>query len=461
MFSSDIYTARRNKLRNAVKGGILLFPGNNESAYNYRANTYAFRQDSTFLYLFGLDEPDLIGLIDLDANKDFIFGNDLEIEDIIWSGPQDKLSEKALRVGVQNSAPLAKLSSMLSEAQQKGRKIHFIPPYRAETSILLESLLGIHHASVQKNSSAELIKALVELRSAKEDVEIKEIEKMVDVAYEMHTSVMKQAKAGVFEKKLTGIIEGIASSYGYGISFPVILSIHGETLHNHHHSNYLKNGNLLISDAGVESEMHYASDITRTTPVGGSFSNQQKEIYEIVLKANQQVILASKPGVSYLDMHMMAAKIIASGLKELGLMKGNTDEAVKNGAHALFFPHGLGHMLGLDVHDMENYGEDFVGYDETFKRSSQFGTAYLRLAKKLKPGYVFTDEPGIYFIPELISMWKQEKKFEDFIEYSKVEKYIGFGGIRLEDNLLITSDSCRLLGKPIPKTVLEVENIMK
>ena len=461
MFSSEIYTNRRNKLRSSIKSGILLFPGNNEAAYNYRANTYAFRQDSTFLYLFGLDEPDLIGLIDIDINKDFIFGNDLDIEDVIWSGPQPKLTDKAQKVGIQNTASLSHLSFVLSEAIQKGRKIHFIPPYRAETSILLESLLGIHHASLKKYISVELIKALVDLRSVKEEGEIQDIEKMVDVAYDMHTSVMKKAKEGVYEKELTGLIEGIAASHGYGISFPVILSIHGETLHNHHHGNYLKKGDLLISDAGVESELHYASDITRTTPVGGSFSSQQKEIYEIVLKANEQVIINCKPGKHYLEMHMLAAKIIAGGLKDLGIMKGNTDEAVKNGAHALFFPHGLGHMLGLDVHDMENYGEDFVGYDDTIKRSTQFGTAYLRLARKLQPGFVFTDEPGIYFIPELISIWKQEKKFVDFIDYSKVEKYIGFGGIRIEDNLLITSDGCRLLGKPIPKTISEVENIMK
>jgi Xaa-Pro aminopeptidase len=461
MFSSEIYSSRRNKLRSKIKSGLLLFPGNKESAYNYRANTYAFRQDSTFLYLFGLDEPDLIGMIDLDENKDSIFGNDPDIEDIIWSGPQPKLSDKALKVGVKNSGTINSLFLILSEASQKGRKVHFTPPYRADTAILLESFLGLHHASVQKYVSVELIKALTDLRSIKEECEIVEIEKMEEVAYDMHTSVMKRAKAGVYEKELTGIIEGIASAYGYGISFPVILSGHGETLHNHHHGNYLKNGDLLICDAGAESELHYASDITRTTPVGGRFSNQQKEIYEIVLNANQQVIKTCKPGIPYTDIHIMAASTIASGLKELGLMHGNIDDAVKNGAHALFFPHGLGHMLGLDVHDMENYGEDLVGYDETIKRSTQFGTAYLRLAKKLQPGFVITDEPGIYFIPELISKWKQEKKFEEFIDYTKVEKYIGFGGIRIEDNLLITSDGCRLLGKPIPKTVAEVEDIMK
>lgn len=443
-----------------MKSGLLLFPGNKESACNYMANTYAFRQDSTFLYLFGLDEPDLVGIIDVDENKDFIFGNDLEIEDIIWSGPQPKLSDKALEAGVKNTAPFSNVFAYLSEAIHRGRKIHFIPPYRSDSLILLESFLGIHHASVQKYASLELIKSVADMRSVKEDCEIAEIEKMVDVAFEMHTEVMKRAKPGVYEKELAGIVEGIASSYGYGISFPVILSIHGETLHNHLHGNYLKNGDLLICDSGVESELHYASDITRTTPVGGKFNSRQKEIYEIVLQANQQVMNECKPGVAYFDVHLSAARTIAAGLKEIGLMKGNLDDAVKVGAHSLFFPHGLGHMLGLDVHDMENYGEDHIGYDETIKRVNQFGLAYLRLAKKLQPGYVFTDEPGIYFIPELIQQWKQEKKFGDFIDYAKVEQYIGFGGIRLEDDLLITSDGCRLLGKPIPKTVDEVQEIM-
>jgi len=461
MFSKETYISRRNKLRNKQMSGILLFPGNKESACNYMANTYAFRQDSTFLYLFGLDEPDLIGIIDVDENKDYIFGNDLDIEDIIWSGPQPKLSDKSLEIGVLNTAPLSDLFVFLTEAIRKSRKVHFLSPYRTDNLILLESLLGIHHASIQKYASYQLTKALADMRSVKEECEIVEIEKMVDVAFEMHTEVMKRAKPGIYEKELTGIVEGIASSYGYGISFPVILSIHGETLHNHHHGNYLKNGDLLICDSGVESELHYASDITRTTPVGGKFSSQQKEIYEIVLKTNQQVIKDCKPGIPYLDVHLIAAKNIASGLKEIGLMKGSPDDAVKVGAHALFFPHGLGHMLGLDVHDMENFGEDLIGYDETIKRINQFGTAYLRLGKKLQAGYVFTDEPGIYFIPELIQKWKSEKKYADFIDYTKVEKYIGFGGIRIEDDLLITSEGCRLLGKPIPKTVDEVENTMK
>lgn len=461
MFSKETYISRRNKLRLKLSSGILLFPGNKESAYNYKANTYAFRQDSTFLYLFGLDEPDLVGIIDVDENKDFIFGNDLDIEDIIWSGPQPKLIEKSLKAGVLNTAPISDLLVFLTDAIQKGRKIHFLPQYRPENLILLESLLGIQHNNLKNYASLELTMALTDLRSVKEDCEITEIEKMVDVAYMMHTEVMKRAKPGIYEKELTGIVEGIASSFGYGISFPVILSIHGETLHNHHHGNYLKNGDLLICDSGVESEMHYSSDITRTTPVGGKFNSRQKEIYEIVLKTNQQVINECKPGIPYLDVHLSASKTIAAGLTEIGLMKGNPDDAVNNGAHSLFFPHGLGHMLGLDVHDMENFGEDFIGYDESIKRVNQFGTSYLRLGKKLQPGYVLTDEPGIYFIPELINKWKQEKKFENFINYNKVEEYIGFGGIRLEDNLLITSNGCRLLGKPIPKTVDEVEEIMK
>lgn len=460
MFPSEVYSNRRKKLKEMVKTGIFLFPGNGEMAYNYRANTYAFRQDSSFLYFFGLDQPDLAGIMDADSGKDYLFGNDLEMEDIIWTGPQPLLAEKSRLAGIENTGTLAELEKFIQAAVTQGRKIHFLSPYRAETILFLEKLLGISHTAIPSYVSYELTLAVSKLRSVKEQGEVAEIEKMVDVAYEMHTTVMRHAKPGLREKVLAGMVEGVASSYGYGISFPVILSIHGETLHNHHHHNILKEGDLLITDAGVESEMHYASDITRTIPVGGKFSSRQREIYQIVLNANQAVLKESRPGVPWRDLHLLSANVIASGLKDIGLMKGSIEEAVKLGAHALFFPHGLGHMLGLDVHDMENLGEDIIGYDAEYRRSDQFGTAYLRLGKKLEPGYVVTDEPGIYFIPELIMQWKKEKKFESFIDYARVESYIGFGGIRIEDDLLITQNGCRLLGKPIPKTVEELEKIM-
>ncbi len=460
MFASEVYVSRRKKLKEILKGGILLFPGNGEMAYNYKGNTYAFRQDSSFLYFFGVDQPGLTGVIDVDQGKDYIFGNDLDLDDIIWTGPQPSVARKSLTAGILHTGTLAELEHYISSAIKQSRKVLYLPPYRAETLLLLEGLLGIQHTSVSNNASVELIKAIAALRSVKEPVEIEEIEKMADVAYEMHTAVMKNAKPGLREKFLTGLVEGIASSYGYGISFPVILSIHGETLHNHHHGNILKEGDLLITDAGAESERYYASDITRTIPVSGKFSARQRDIYQIVLNANMEVIRNARPGVPYRDMHFLASRTIASGLKDLGLMKGSVDDAVAEGAHALFMPHGLGHMLGLDVHDMENLGEDYIGYNEEFKRSGQFGTAYLRLAKPLEPGYVLTDEPGIYFIPELINLWKKEKKFESFIDYVKTESYIGFGGVRIEDDLLITSVGCRVLGKPIPKTIDEIESMM-
>lgn len=460
MFATEVYVSRRKKLKEIMKSGILLFPGNGEMAYNYKGNTYAYRQDSSFLYFFGLDQPGLTGVIDVDQGKDYVFGNDLDMDDIIWTGPQPTVASKSLTAGVSNSGSMAELEHFISSAGKQSRNVHYLPPYRAETFLYLEGLLGIPHASVSKGASVELIRAIASLRSVKEEMEIVEIEKMVDVAYEMHTAVMKNARPGLREKFLTGLVEGIASSYGYGISFPVILSIHGETLHNHHHGNILKEGDLLITDAGAESERYYASDITRTIPVSGKFSARQRDIYQIVLNANMEVIRNARPGVPYRDMHLLASRTIASGLKDLGLMKGSADDAVAEGAHALFMPHGLGHMLGLDVHDMENLGEDYIGYNEEFKRSEQFGTAYLRLAKRLEPGYVFTDEPGIYFIPELIHLWKKEKKFEAFIDYAKAESYIGFGGVRIEDDLLITSTGCRVLGKPIPKTIGEIESMM-
>ncbi|MFC2097508.1 aminopeptidase P family protein [Bacteroidota bacterium] len=461
MFKDKVYKERRNKLRSILGSGLVLLPGNTEVAFNYPGNPYHFRQDSTFLYFFGLNHPDLAGVIDVDANEDYIYGNDVDMDDIIWMGPQPLLSERALKAGVSNTAPYEKLKETISEAIIYGKKIHFLPTYRGETTIELERLTGIPHTEIKENISVELIKAVVELRSVKDEYEIAEIEKMVNVAYEMHTTAMKMAKPGVVEQKIVGVIEGISISNGGPASFPVILSINGQTLHNHYHGNTLVEGRMMVTDAGAESSLCYASDITRTVPVGGKFTQKQKEIYEIVLKANVEAIKAIRPGILNREIHLMSAKIIAQGLKNLGLMKGDVDEAVKQGAHALFFPHGLGHMMGLDVHDMENLGENYVGYNDEIKRSDQFGLAFLRLGRKLEPGFVLTVEPGIYFIPSLIDQWKNEGKLTEFINYDKVEEYKNFGGIRIEDDILVTEDGYRLLGKPIPKTVEEIENIMK
>ncbi|MDK2909245.1 MAG: Xaa-Pro aminopeptidase [Bacteroidales bacterium] len=457
MFDASVYTQRRNALRSRMNKGIVLLPGNTEAPMNYPANTYHFRQDSNFLYFFGLSQPDLAGLIDLDNGTDILFGDDFGIEDIIWMGPQPSMAERAALVGITNTQPLGELANYLSAALAAGRQVHFVPPYRAETQLWLSSLLGIRPSFLKKYASRELIQAIVSLREIKEEDEIAEIEKMVDVARLMHTTAMQMAHPGTTEQEIFGRMEGIALSKANGTSFPIILSINGQTLHNHYHGNMLSEGRLLVSDAGCESADGYCSDITRSIPVGGKFSKKQKDIYQIVLSANETAIEESKPGVFYRDIHLMAARMIAAGLRDLGLMKGNIDDAVAAGAHALFFPHGLGHQMGLDVHDMEGLGENFVGYNDEISRSTQFGLAYLRMAKRLQPGHVITVEPGIYFIPALIWQWKEQNLHTDFINYSEVEKYIDFGGIRIEDDILITPDGCRVLGTPIPKSVADVE----
>ena len=457
MFEARVYRARRQALKQKLQSGVALFPGNKEAPINYPANTYYFRQDSSFLYFFGLDSPNLYGLIDIDEDKEIIFGDDLSLEDIIWMGHQPRLIERARKVGIREVKPLKELEPAIKNYLSTGRQIHYLPPYRQETILELASLLGKPPEEVKPGASKELIKATVALRSIKEEIEIKEIESALNITREMYLTAMKMAKPGKTEWELVGAMEGIALSYGCHMAFPTILTINGQILHNHDHSNRLIKGKLLVIDAGVESTEHYASDITRTIPVGWKFSQKQKEIYEIVLKAQEQAIQAIKPGVPYKEVHLQACRIIASGLKDLGLMKGNVDEAVEKGAHALFFPHGLGHMLGLDVHDMEGLGEDYVGYNESVKRSEQFGLGYLRLARTLEPGFVLTVEPGIYFIPPLMAQWKKEKKHAEFINYPRVMDYLDFGGIRIEDDVLVTRDGHKVLGRKIPKTVAEIE----
>ncbi len=458
MFDSIVYQDRRNKLRALLKSGIVIFLGNNESPMSYPANTYNFRQDSNFLYYFGLSLPGLAGFIDIDNGKDVIFGNDVDIDDIIWMGPQPSLKELGQKVSVNETYPFANLSDVITDASKRKRTIHFLPPYRAESKLILEKLLVIPAASLNDKASVELIKAVVAMRSIKDKYEIKHLDEIQNVGYKMHTTFMKMAQEGVYEREIAGFIEGIALSNGGTVSFPVILSKHGETLHNHHHGNKLTKGDLIICDAGFESEMGYATDNTRVAAIGGKFSQQQKEIYQIVLNTNNAAIDAIKPDIEYREIHNLAATIVTEGLKNLGLMKGDTKEAVIAGAHALFFPHGLGHMMGLDVHDMEDLGENFVGYDSKVKRSEQFGTAYLRLARKLQTGFVLTVEPGIYFIPALIDKWQEERINTNFINFDKVNQYRNFGGIRLEDDVIVTETGNRILGnKRIPITIDEVE----
>jgi len=461
MFEKNTYINRRKALKSKGLKGIGLFLGNSDSPMNYRDNTFHFRQDSTFLYFFGLDFQRLAGIIDFETGEDFLFGDDVDISDIIWMGPQIPLKDNADKVGVEYSASYLKLFEFVSDALKKGRKVHFLPPYRGENKILLEKLLGISIQNIQDNVSLQLIKSVIDLRSIKEPIEITEIEKACATGYQMHVTAMRMAKPGVWEQKIAGTIEGIALAGGGIPSFPIILSQNGETLHNHDHSQILKTGNLMLTDAGAESLLHYASDFTRTVPVGGKFSTKQREIYEIVLAANNHATALIKPGITYLSVHLAVAEVIASGLKSLGLMKGDVKEAVRNGAHAMFFPHGLGHMMGLDVHDMEDLGQIYVGYDDETRPVNQFGTAYLRLGKKLQTGFVITNEPGIYFIPALIDKWKTEKINAEFINFSKVDEYRNFGGIRLEDDILVTETGSKIIGERVPINPDDIEEIIK
>lgn len=457
MFEKEVYIKRRQRLKSLVNDGIALFIGNVEAPMNYPDNTYHWRQDSDFLYFFGIDLPGLAGVVDFNSGDEIIFGNDFTVDDIVWMGPQPSIAELSSRAGVVLTHPMNKLDEMVHDALKAGRPIHFLPPYRAETKMTLGALLKENPCQMRTKASEKLIKAVVSLRSIKEDIEIVEIEKAIDITCEMETTAMRMCKPGVTEQEIFGVLQGIAYSRGAGPSFPIILSINGQTLHNHVHINVLREGRMMVTDCGAESNMHYAADLTRTTPVGGKFSQRQKEIYEIVLRANTESIKNAGPGISNRDLHLGAWRIIAEGMKDMGFMKGDIDEAVAAGAPALFMPHGLGHMMGLDVHDMESLGEDYVGYNDEVKRSNQFGLRSLRFALPYKPGHVFTVEPGIYFIPELVAKWKAEGINEAFINFAKVESYLDFGGIRIEDDVLITPTGSRLLGKPAPKTVEEIE----
>jgi len=459
MFEKEVYISRRQRLKSMISKGIAVFTGNVESPVNYPDNTYHWRQDSDFLYFFGLDLPGLTAVIDFESGEEIIFGNDFDVNDIVWMGPQPAVAQLAERTGIKKSHPSGKVGDFVNKAMKEGRTVHFLPPYRAETKMTLGALLHENPCQMSTKASEQLIRAVVSLRSVKEDVEIAEIEQAADVSCEMQTTAMRMCKPGMTEREIFGIIEGIAWSKGGGPAFPTILSINGQTLHNHVHINTLKEGRMMVTDCGAESIRHYAADLTRTTPVGGRFSQRQRDIYEIVLKANTESIKIARPGMSNKDLHLNACRIIAAGLKDLGLMKGDVDEAVSEGAHALFMPHGLGHMMGLDVHDMEGLGENFVGYNDNVKRSTQFGLKSLRFALPYKQGHVFTVEPGIYFIPELYAMWKSEGKHNHFIDYAKFETWLDFGGVRIEDDVLITATGSRILGKTAPKTVAEIESV--
>lgn len=461
MFDKIVYKNRRDALRRKMSGGIILLLGNNEAPANYPHNAYKFRQDSSFIYFFGHDLPALAAVIDVESGEEIFFGDDVSMDDIIWMGPQPSMRELAERVGIEKSQPLATLADVVKKALAQKRTVHFLPPYRHDHMIWLEELTGIRPAQQQAAGSVELIKAIVALRSVKEACEIAEIDRACNVGYEMHTTAMRLCKPGVSEHYIAGVLDGIAASYGRMTSFATILSQHGETLHNHDHSGILEVGRMMLTDTGAELMNYYCSDHTRTVPVGGKFNERQRNIYNIVLNSHDHALDISKAGVSYQHVHIEVCKVLAQGLKELGLMKGDVNEAVAAGAHALFLPHGLGHMMGLDVHDMEGLGQSYVGYDDEIRPSTQFGLASLRMGRRLEEGFVITDEPGCYFIPQLIDKWRAEKKHTDFLNYDEIEKYKDFGGIRLEDDILITAEGSRFLGdKKIPITIAEVEDIM-
>ncbi|MPL66722.1 Xaa-Pro aminopeptidase [bioreactor metagenome] len=461
MFSKSTYVNRRKQLAKDIKDGLILILGNSDSPFNYPANIYTFRQDSSFRYFFEYNLQDLAGVIDANTGEDYLFGDDVEIDDIIWTGPVASVRDRADKIGVKNSGSRKDLSNLLEQAILQERKIHFLPPYRAENRNLLSSLLHIKKDHVEKFASLELRKAIVKQRSIKSLEEIAEIEKAIETAYKMHTTMMRMAKnLNTYEYEIAGIMEGIALSGGGPVSFPIILTTHGEILHGHDHSLKLKKERMLVSDAGCETPSGYCSDITRSVPCGGKFDERQKAVYEAVLNANLIAQQSIKPGIEYKEIHLKAVKKLGEGLKAIGLMKGDIEEAVKEGAMGLFMPHGLGHMMGMDVHDMENFDETIVGYDEKTSRSNQFGLRSLRFGRKLEPGHVITNEPGCYFIPALIDKFKAEKKFLSFVNYKELESYKDFGGIRIEDDILVTEKSSRVLGTPIPKTVKEIEEIM-
>ena len=462
MFNKETYIRRRATLKSLVKDGIIVLFGNNEAPKNYPNNAYfPFRQDSSFIYYFGQHHDGLVGVIDVDNDRETLIGDDIDIEDIVWYGSVDCVSDLAAQVGVANSAPMKELAAICDEAKRKGRKIHFLPPYRHDTKIQLMDLLGIHPAQQKEAASMDLIMAVVKMRSTKEPQEIEALERACDVGYEMHTTAQRLIRPGVTERFVGGQVDGIANSLANGNSFATIFSQHGEIMHGCPSDAPLEEGRLALCDAGCELD-DYCSDHTRTMPVGGKYSQRQLEIYSIVEECHDYVLDVARPGVKYMDVHFAVCRRMTDRLKELGLMKGDTEEAVRAGAHAMFLPHGLGHMMGMDVHDMEGLDQRYVGFDaETRPNLEQFGTNCLRMGRRLEEGFVVTDEPGIYFIPALIDDWRQSGHCAEFLCFDKIETYKDFGGIRIEDDLLITKDGCRFLGtKRIPYHPADVEQLM-
>ena len=449
MYSKETYVSRRAELKKLVKSGVIILFGNNNSPANYPSNGYhPFRQDSSFLYYFGQNREGLVGVIDVDNDIETLIGDDISIDDIVWYGSVDSVHDMAEQVGVKNSAPMKSLKTICNDAMRQKRRIHFLPPYRADIKIQIFDLLGIHPNQQKESASMDLIKAVVKMRSVKTDEEVEELERAAVIGYKMHTTAMKMCRPGVTEQEIAGALDGIANGFGSMVSFATILTQHGEIMHGSPSMNKLEAGRLMLCDAGAETINNYCSDNTRTSPVSGHYDQRQLEIYSIVEACHDYVLQVAKPGVKWWDVHFAVCRLMTDRLKELGLMKGDTEEAVRAGAHAMFMCHGLGHMMGMDVHDMEGFDQINVGFDEEVRPNlEQFGTNCLRLGRRLQKGFVVTDEPGIYFIPALIDDWKASGHCKEFINFDKLETYKDFGGIRIEDDLLITDDGCRFLGK--------------
>ena len=468
MFSKEVYARRRQTLvakmaDSAAEGkrGIALFIGNTEAPAQYKDNCYKFRQDSTWLYFFGIDQPLYAAIIDLDNGNETIFANDVEIGDIIWMGPQPSVASVAASVGVDKSAPYGTLNSVVSKVLAEGRPVHFVKPSRYYNTMKIASLLGCGTDEVAGRFSLALTKAIISMRLVKEDCEIEAIDDACNLGYEMHTVARNSIVPGIIEQEIVGKMDGVTLAKGWGVSFPTILTQHGETLHNHLHDKIIEPGKLMVIDAGAESNVHYASDFTRTYPTSGKFTAKQREIYQIVCDCNEFAFSMTRPGISYREVHLKTMHLMLEELRALDIVRGDVQDMVEAGIAGLFMPHGLGHNMGLDVHDMEDYGENYVGYDDDQSRSPQLGLGSLRMARKLVPGNVITDEPGIYFIPALIEKWKSEKTDKGFVNYSKLESYYDFGGIRLEDDVLVTADGARRLGKErLPISPDDVEAAM-
>lgn len=462
LFSKSTYVKRRNELKKLVGSGLIVLFGNNDSPANYPSNTYKFRQDSSFLYYFGLNRNGLVGVIDVDNDREYLVGDEIDIEDIVWYGSVTSVAEMAEMTGVARTAAMRELPAIVESAKAQGEEVHFLPPYRFDNQIQIMDLLGIHPSQQKAAASLKLIAAVVKMRTTKTEEEIAELERAAEIGYEMHTTAMRLCRPGITEQYIGGMVDGIANAYGCMVSFQTIATQHGEVMHGNPSTAKLEAGRLMLVDAGAETNENYCSDNTRTTPVSGVFTQKQKDIYNIVVECHDHVLEVAKPGVKWWDVHFAVCRIITERLQQLGLMKGDVEESLKAGAHAMFLPHGLGHSMGMDVHDMEGLGQVYVGFDNEVRPSTQFGTNALRFGRRLQKGFVVTDEPGIYFIPALIDDWKKNGTNAQFLNFDKIDEYRDFGGIRIEDDVLITDEGCRFIGsKRIPYHVEDVEEFMR